>query len=128
MFLVLDSVKKKKKKTLQTFCTARISAKLSPDWVFIDGIVEQQDVETEDSHQQRVKRWHRPGMKTKNKHDPFPSDEGRYGHVSHFLLGKRAKGSEKRLGAALRFRGLGFLVLAVNQLIACQACTQIQTN
>lgn len=32
------------------------TATLSPDWVFIDGIIKQQDVETEDSHQQCVKR------------------------------------------------------------------------
>ena len=41
-----------------------LAGKFSPDWVFIDSIIKQQNAETEDSHQQRVKRWHRPETKT----------------------------------------------------------------
>lgn len=36
--------------------------RVSPDRVFIDSVIEEQDVQTEDSHQQRVKRRHRPGV------------------------------------------------------------------
>lgn len=45
----------------------QFTAKLSPDWVFVDGIIEEQDVEAEDSHQQCVKRRHRPEMKNKTQ-------------------------------------------------------------
>lgn len=49
------------------FQNMRCSAKFSPDWVFVDGIVKKQDVETEDSHQQRMKSWHSPEMKKNPK-------------------------------------------------------------
>lgn len=45
--------------------TTWFAAKLSPDWILVDGVIKEQDVETEDSHQQRMERRHCPEVKTK---------------------------------------------------------------
>lgn len=45
----------------------RLGVQFSPDWVFVDSIIEQQDAEAEDSNQERMKRRHRPEMEKKKQ-------------------------------------------------------------
>lgn len=103
-------------RTIKPFAKKNQIGKFSPDWVFIDGIIKQQDVETEDSNQQRVKSWHRPEMKTKTNraviiYSCMTKEYTDILYVRGFLFYKHAKEiflHQKCFGAALWFRALDF--------------------
>lgn len=73
----------------------KFPAELSPYWVFIDGIVKEQDAETKYSHQKCMERRHCPENKNQNTHsyhyllpdkDPDQSKKKKTEHLHSYLF------------------------------------------